>query len=319
MCSNTCRKTCRKTTTQNNIENKHRNNSNSPDISPPFWHHQKGHCSSESCPPKSGSVCEVDGRGGTEEGVLAGNGGPVEEVAEHDQKEEEPASYSSDKCRRDMHPSSARSHRCSWDRRILSAAGAPTGQRPQLYMWLHAFHVNLYRRYLQQIWLVGSSSFWSCQATSYYRPSIHHHDFFCSTSADYFTDGLWWTWFWWSATPFDDVKKGERYLGSYLVISVLFWVVVFLHVFGHFLFVDMCYGFEVGMNLPLCMDTFFYDMAVIFVISMCYMWLVVSCVYTIIWPNHIFLEDGGIYGWMEVTMYAYTLSLIHIWRCRRRG
>ena len=54
-------------------------------------------------------------------------------------------------------------------------------------------------------------------------------------------------------TPFDDVKKGESYLGSYFVIYVLFWVVVFLHVFRHILcyvmFVDMCYGFEVGMNL----------------------------------------------------------------------
>ena len=32
------------------------------------------------------------------------------------------------------------------------------------------------------------------------------------------------------------------------------------------IFVDMCYGFEVGMNLLTCMDIF-YDMAVIFVIS----------------------------------------------------
>ena len=40
------------------------------------------------------------------------------------------------------------------------------------------------------------------------------------------------------------LERGERYLGSYLVISVLFWVVVFLHVFGHIfmfglVFVDM--------------------------------------------------------------------------------
>ena len=53
---------------------------------------------------------------------------------------------------------------------------------------------------------------------------------------------------------FDDVKKGERYLGSYFVIYVLFWVDVFLQcIWTHFvfglMFVDMCYGFEVGMNL----------------------------------------------------------------------
>ena len=45
-------------------------------------------------------------------------------------------------------------------------------------------------------------------------------------------------------THFDNVKKGERYLGSYFVIYVLFWVVVFLHVFRHIfvfglVFVDM--------------------------------------------------------------------------------
>jgi len=58
-------------------------------------------------------------------------------------------------------------------------------------------------------------------------------------------------------TPFDDVKKGERYLGHYFVIYVLFWVVVFStciwtpFVFGLVLcfIVDMYYSFEVGMNL----------------------------------------------------------------------
>ena len=39
-----------------------------------------------------------------------------------------------------------------------------------------------------------------------------------------------------------------------------------------FLFVDMCYGFEDGMNLLSCMDTFFqYDMTVMFLISMWHM------------------------------------------------
>ena len=52
------------------------------------------------------------------------------------------------------------------------------------------------------------------------------------------------------------------------------------------------------MNLLSCMDTFFqYDMAVMFLISMWYMWLVVYCVYAIIDP--IIYFGGWRYYWMN--------------------
>ena len=73
-----CPNTCRKTTTQNNTEINTEITLTQHISLPLFDIIKRGHCSSESCPPKSGSVCEVDGGGGTEEGVLAGNGGPVE-------------------------------------------------------------------------------------------------------------------------------------------------------------------------------------------------------------------------------------------------
>ena len=59
-------------------------------------------------------------------------------------------------------------------------------------------------------------------------------------------------------TPFDDVKKGESYLGVILLFMCYFGLLFFymyldifcvwFGVYGH---VDMCYGFEVGMNLLL--------------------------------------------------------------------
>ena len=57
---------------------------------------------------------------------------------------------------------------------------------------------------------------------------------------------------------------------------------------------------------------FIYDSYVMFYLwHMCCDWLCSLC-FMFLFPHSLILEDGGIIGWMEETMYAYTYNSVFL-------
>ena len=104
----------------------------------------------------------------------------------------------------------------------------------------------------------------------------------------------------------------------WVVYLCCIWILV-CFLYGH---VDMCYvfRFEVSMNLLSYMDTF---LLLWYGSYFCYEppsgiyingWLSIAYGYIFV-PTfyHSLMEDGGIYGWMEVTIYAYMFIFLYLW------